>query len=182
MRLAPCSKLPHSAIGEKSMSDVVIVSNLLLTFALGVLIAALATRLSRARESIETVASTLPTDEEIQRRIAGLVERALPGALHDAFEDRVRRLAALREEMRLQIRHETKDAFERPEIHEIVERVIQDKLTRGAFSTYVKSLLDEQYRTLSSHIEQEVMPKLVTKGLADSQKILLGKLSGGSRL
>ena len=159
------------------MSDIVVISNLLLTFALGVLLAALAMRLSRARDSIATVAQKMPTDEEIARRIEGVVERVLPTALHNAFEERVKRLGAIREEMRLLVRRETKDAFERPEIHEIVERVIQDKLTRGAFSTYVKSLLEEQYRTLTSHIEQDVMPRLVTKGLADSQKILLGKLS-----
>jgi hypothetical protein len=153
------------------MSDVMIVSNLLLTFALGVLIAALGSRLARAKATIATVANSLPSDEDITRRIEGIVERVLPNALQNAFEERTRRLAAIRDEMKLAVKRESKDAFERPEIHETIERVIQDKLTRGAFSTYVKGLVEDQYRTLSAHMEADVMPRLVQKGLADSQKI-----------
>jgi hypothetical protein len=153
------------------MDGTMVYANLILTFGLGMLVTAVTARLSQARRALEMVAKDVPTEDSVARYIEGIVERDLPTALHNVFEDRQQRLQELREEVRRSVRREAQDVLERPEFHQRVEQLIHDKLTRGAFATHVKQQLDEQYRALSSYVTSELIPRAVEKGLADTGKI-----------
>lgn len=148
-------------------------ANLLLTFALGMLLAAVTARLSRAHRALESVATNVPTEESVSRYIEGIVERDLPTVLHNVFEDRLARLGQLADDLRRAARREAQDVLERPDFHQKVEKIVQDKLMRGAFATHVKQALDEQYRMLTKYVEEEVLPRAVERKFAESDRIVL---------
>jgi hypothetical protein len=155
------------------MDGTVVYANLFLTFGLGMLVAAVTARLTAARRALECVVKDVPTEDNVVRYIEGIVERDLPTALHNAFEDRQRRLAELREEVRRNCKREALDALESTEFQQLLERMIQDKLTRGAFANSVKVQLEEQYKAMRSHIVTDLLPRAVEKGLTDTGRIVV---------
>lgn len=153
------------------MEGTMVYANLLLTFGLGMLVAAVTARLTAARRALESVTKDVPTEANVARYIEGIVERDLPTALHNVFEDRQRRLAELREEVRRNCKREAVDALESTEFRETLDRTLQEKLTRGVFANFLKQALDDQYKSLAAYIENEALPRAVERNLHDTARI-----------
>ena len=147
------------------MGETITYANFVLIVAVAALVMALSLRLARARRALEKALATE----------SGRAEREEIAALARSFAELAARFQDLREEVRRSIRKEVADRFETEDFHAALESAILDKLTRGAFTNHVKQTLDEQYRMLSTYLENEVIPKAVTKSLAESGSLPVRK-------
>ncbi len=169
-----------ASIGDASLAVPVLAASLLsyVNFGLVLVLAGLFTvaarRMTAAQRALETATKSQAMNEErIARMIDAALERELVSGLSRAFEEQAGKLKEMRDDLRGRVRRELKEEMATDEFHAQLESVVYEKLTRGAFTQYVKSMLDDQYRELSTYLRSEVVPKAMQESLAETTRILL---------
>src|SRR5262245_49944911 len=97
--------------------------NLVLIVALGLLVGALAARLTEAKKELENARTALPSEKDIAKFVTKTVEKELPNALATLMDDRQAQLQELREEAKRSLRREAADLLVNPEFHQKLEQV-----------------------------------------------------------
>ena len=117
------------------MDGFLIYANVILTFALGVLAAAGAARLTAASVAIDALRRDLPTDARIRDR-----------ALHVAHDELPRLLER---------------AMGTPDFRRQVALIVQLEISRGTLAGFVKQSVEDQCRQLARYIEDEAIPRAI---------------------
>ncbi len=148
------------------MEQYMVFANVIATFGLGMLVAAVVARSTQARRDLETARAEIPTEEQIAEYLVRVVKHELPNCLHKTFEERMVRLQELRDEVRRGVKREAREAIERSEFHQMLEEMIEAKLTRGVFAAQVKASIDEHYKSLTKFLEDDAVPRAIEAKLA----------------
>jgi hypothetical protein len=117
------------------MEEFVLYSNVVATFALGMLVASLFARAAQQTAAIRAVANDVPSGEAIEARVEKVLTKSLPNAL-DAL-------------------------MEQTKVRKVIARVLKEETERGLISRQVRETLDEQCRSIREYVANEVVPRAI---------------------
>jgi hypothetical protein len=118
---------------------------------LAIQLATLTVRLGRVEKALRAATRDLPEGASVGAFVERTIERELTPRIErgvQAFEK------DLKETILRVVKREYQEILDRPGFHAEIERLISDKLTRGAFLQQVRQALDEHFASVKQYVDR----------------------------